>query len=120
MGYQLHHNHDYIDMLEVIAMDDYISRQAAISVLEERIYANRTVIPVVSELNRSIGYVSRLPSADVRENVSGRWITDYLVSTGGGTYPVFRCSECENQEPMLTAKNFCPSCGASMLRGESE
>lgn len=44
-------------------MDDLISRKAAIDEIEERKFANRTVIPVVSELNRLEGYVMRLPSA---------------------------------------------------------
>lgn len=47
--------------------DDLISRQAAIDELEERVYANRCSTAVVSELNRSIGYILHLPSAQ-------RWI----------------------------------------------
>ena len=42
---------------------DLISRQAVIDEIEERVFANRTAIPVVSELNRIEGYVMRLPSA---------------------------------------------------------
>jgi len=43
---------------------DTISRQAAIDVLEERLQANGyTNVALVSELNRSIGYLMRLPSA---------------------------------------------------------
>ena len=48
-------------------MDDLISRQAAIDELEERKFANgRTGEPnvaVISELNKAIGYIMRLPSA---------------------------------------------------------
>ena len=43
-------------------MDDLISRQAAIDEIEERKFANRTVVSVVSELNRLEGYILRLPS----------------------------------------------------------
>ena len=104
-------------------MDDLISRQAAIDSLEEE--------PEVWDDDDEYGMgqrsewchikktIEKLPSADVRENVRGKWITDHLVSTGGGTYPVLRCSECENQEPMLMAKKFCPNCGADM-RGKSK
>lgn len=44
-------------------MDDCISRQAAIDVLEERLKANGySNVALVSELNRIIGYLMRLPS----------------------------------------------------------
>jgi len=43
---------------------DCIERQAAIEVLEERLHANGySNVALVSELNRSIGYLMRLPSA---------------------------------------------------------
>lgn len=46
-------------------MSDLISRQAAIDVLEERLRANGySNVALVSELNRSIGYLMRLPSAE--------------------------------------------------------
>ena len=45
-------------------MSDLISRQAAIDVLEERLQASGySNVALVSELNRSIGYLMRLPSA---------------------------------------------------------
>ena len=45
-------------------MDDLISRQAAIDALEERLQANGySNVALVSELNRIIGYLMRLPSA---------------------------------------------------------
>lgn len=45
-------------------MNDLIDRQAAIDVLEERLHANGySNVALVSELNRSIGYLMRLPSA---------------------------------------------------------
>lgn len=44
--------------------DDSISRQAAINMLYERIRANGySNTALVSELNRTIGYLMRLPSA---------------------------------------------------------
>ena len=43
---------------------DYISRQAAIDTIEERIKANGYGnVALVSELNRLYGYIRRLPSA---------------------------------------------------------
>ena len=51
-------------MEKIMKKDDTISRQAAIDVLEERLQANGyTNVALVSELNRSIGYLRRLPSA---------------------------------------------------------
>lgn len=45
-------------------MNDLISRQEAIDMLEERLQANGySNVDLVSELNRSIGYLMRLPSA---------------------------------------------------------
>ncbi len=47
--------------------NDSISRQAAIDVLEERLRANGySNVALVSELNRSIGYLMRLPSTQPR------------------------------------------------------
>lgn len=46
-------------------MADLIDRQAAIDELEERLRANGySNVALVSELNRSIGYLMRLPSAE--------------------------------------------------------
>lgn len=44
-------------------MGDLIRRQEVIDELEERVYANRGNAAVVSELNRSIGYILKLPTA---------------------------------------------------------
>ena len=111
-------------------MDDLISRQAAIDEIEERKFANRTVIPVVSELNRLEGYVLRLPSAQPEpsmeqcaccvlckpERKKGKWIP-----ICGNKACI--CSEC-NEEYDHTYEfienwNFCPNCGADM-RGEAD
>lgn len=53
-------------------MDELISRQAAIDVLEERLQANGySNVALVSELNRSIGYLMQLPPAQPEH---GQWI----------------------------------------------
>ena len=91
---------------------DLIERQAAINEIEERKFANRTVIPVVSELNRLEGYVLRLPSAQP-ERKKGKWIR-----TGEDGY----CSNCKCDMPMFRndweweylETDFCPNCGADM------
>lgn len=48
----------------IVMKDDCISRQAAIAVLEERLFANGySNTALVSELNRSIGYLKQLTPA---------------------------------------------------------
>ena len=49
-------------------MSDTIYRQDVINVIEERQYANRTTVALVSEFNRLEGYILRLPSAEPCEN----------------------------------------------------
>ena len=57
--------------------------------------------------------VNAVPTAKVRENVHAHWIHERLVSTGGGSYPIIRCSSCHFPYPMSETR-FCPNCGADM------
>lgn len=55
---------------------DCISRQAAIDVLEERLQSNGyTNVALVSELNKSIGYMMQLPSTQPERRFD-EWCTD--------------------------------------------
>lgn len=59
-----------------------------------------------------LGIMSAQPTADVRENVKGRWIADELTG--------WLCSNC-GEHIVLNVKmhgDYCPNCGADM-RGES-
>ncbi len=47
----------------------------------------------------------RIPTADVRPVVRGKWITKYPLST---------CSVCEQTMSLHDFANFCPNCGAMM------
>ena len=81
-------------------MDDVISRQEAIDVLEERLQANGySNVALVSESNRSIGYLRRLPSAQPQR--TGLWINDH-------------CSECGQYVWYGDMRKYCPNCGARM------
>lgn len=95
-------------------MSDYISRQAAFEALEKR---------GVSTTN-----ISRVPIADVRENVRGEWVivvdkTEMCDKEGVKTWgSLCQCNKCgfvlNAVEGHIGQYNFCPNCGADM-RGES-
>ena len=97
-------------------IDDLISRQAAIDVLEERLQANGySNVALVSELNRSIGYLMRLSSAGVQPVRNGKWIPKFNGQFKGGAY-WFDCSVCGRIVPDVRngGWNYCPNCGATM------
>ena len=88
-------------------MADLIDRQQAIDVLEERLqvsgYSN---VALVSELNRSIGYLMQLPSAQPER--TGRWILDR-----SGRYCCNRCMEpCAGYVMMRPRDKYCKMCGS--------
>lgn len=58
--------------------------------------------------------IDDIPTADVRENVKGEWIFPY------GDKKYKRCSACgKTFYSIPSTSNFCPNCGAQMVRGES-
>lgn len=66
---------------------DTISRQAAIDALEERLQANGySNVTLVSELNRSIGYLKRLPSAQVELSEEDKRLLRKLRTFHNGAY----------------------------------
>jgi hypothetical protein len=56
-------------------------------------------------------FIDNAPTADVRENVRGEWI-----STG---FMEVKCSNCKETFHELESANFCPNCGADM-RGDNQ
>jgi hypothetical protein len=56
--------------------------------------------------------VNKIPAADVRENVRGKWIPYNPIYSD-----VLCCSECEYMPAEAEFFNYCPNCGADM-RGE--
>ena len=74
-------------------MDDLISRQAAIDEIRERIHANGyTNVALVSELNRSIGYIMRLPGVQIDKK--GEWLRMSKLSEKEDDR--YMCSSCGN------------------------
>ena len=61
--------------------------------------------------------IEQLPTADVRENVRGEWITTYLDHVAIGERPkILYCSVCN--QCIAYPTNYCPNCGAEM-RGDN-
>ena len=93
-------------------MTDYISREAAFDAMRKIHNPNtaRAVMSVVA--------LRELPAADVVEVKHGEWIKDRLISTGGGTYGVCRCSVCKSgYQDVGYGFDYCPYCGAKMDGG---
>lgn len=87
-------------------MADYIERQAAIDWFIPYIHVDERVSgeTIIEDLRS-------LPSANVRENVQGEWIThrDYMQEKSG----FYVCSVCNAMA--RDKSNFCPHCGAQMI-----
>lgn len=72
----------------------------------------------ISAMNTAREIVEDAPT--VGTGKVGRWKSDRLVSTNGGTYGVRRCSECEAYyQDIGYGWNFCPNCGAYMKGDET-
>ncbi len=48
----------------------------------------------------------------------GKWELEFLTSSNGDHYAVYRCNLCKWAEPTLLRRNYCPNCGAKMERSE--
>lgn len=63
------------------------------------------------------------PTADVRENVRGEWITPtekvYSMDGEDITFAYKECNRC-HKVYVRTNDNFCPNCGADMRDGEAD
>ena len=112
-------------------MDEFIKREAAIAIIEEK---QKELCPV-GRYGRSYVYGSdrekydaweeivdaleNIPAADVAPVVHGRW-----VSVAGKRDRI--CSRCLHNEPYKNADDdaevfeFCPHCGAKMDGGDSD
>ena len=94
-------------------MNDYISRQAAIDALGERpaVWAGSDYeIAERNQWDSDKLAIETVPSADVRENVRGEWLSMFGHCI---------CNICGyKSSPVMT--NFCPNCGCSMKEGKDE
>ena len=63
-------------------------------------------------------------TADARKNVRGEWIDcgvhgdwAWEMDGHGNCWHIWKCSKCEYKTEHCS--NFCPNCGAQMMRGEA-
>lgn len=103
-------------------MTDYISREAAIKIIEEKqrelcplgMFSRHAVYGSDREKfdawEEIIEQMEQIPAADVRENKPGKWErTSYKSGYG------YRCSECGAiYNKRKSRLNYCPNCGADM------
>ena len=82
--------------------DEYISREAALTALQDSDLFNTT--------ERQLRAIRELPAADVAEVVHGRWIWNEEGEIDWDQF--YRCSNCGDKE--YWESNFCPNCGAKM------
>ena len=85
----------------------YISREAAIKALQEKVFHNLT-----DEFYGTMQVLDEIPAADVVEVKHGVWILNPDDTAGCG---FFVCSSCKCD--VYDQTDFCPNCGADM-RGE--
>lgn len=57
-----------------------------------------------------------VPTADVRENIKGKWKIEY-AGDGWNDYIDVTCTNCGKTIRRGEPFNFCPNCGAQMMRG---
>lgn len=91
--------------------DRLISLNAAIDELEERLRANGSSnVALVSELNRCIGYIMRLPSAQPPKEIPKR-----VLWTGwkGCRDTRYKCPNCE--KPVRNDDTYCHRCGQRLM-----
>jgi rubrerythrin len=112
-------------------MNDYISREAAISEFSElqalarkRVYDTPTNSPVymryatqAQERDSAVRRLMALPSADVVEVVHGEWINAYPDIEPNPMFMYGICSQCGFEQSISDKLNYCPNCGAKMDGG---
>ena len=86
--------------------DEYISREAALTALQDSDLFNTT--------ERQLRAIRELPAADVAEVRHGRWIDAYPDIEPNPMFMYGICSECGFEQGISKYLNYCPNCGAKM------
>lgn len=90
-------------------MVEYIDRQAVLDELDEDI---EEFVECDYALKTAKKYIKKIPPADVRPVVRGRWILDNRPDGG-----LWACSNCKFPSEAFAVDRlykFCPNCGADM------
>ena len=85
-------------------MDDYISREAALTALQDSDLFNTT--------ERQLRAIRELPAADVAEVVHGKWGDNGIAGS-----MLVKCSVC-GFDCGAYSFSYCPHCGARMDGGD--
>lgn len=62
----------------------------------------------------AIESIEQVPTADVRENVHGKWIYSIKPLARGGYVSASMCSVCKKRIMPYSKPNYCPNCGTRM------
>ena len=103
-------------------MSDYISREAAIRVIDE-LYVKRPLDSDRFVLTGVGARLEELPDADVRPVVRGKWIIHKPFDSGRhNCNECIECSVCGTWfgHDCYEISNFCPNCGADMRQTGDE
>ena len=97
-------------------MDDYISREAALTALQDSDLFNTT--------ERQLRAIRELPAADVAEVVHGEWLR---ADDDWNSLTTIQCSLCSEEwrfetddDVSLLNYKYCPNCGARMDGGKDD
>ena len=83
-------------------MSDYIKREDAIEIIARHDDTDGTIKVFSGRFVN--GLISSIPTADVRENVMGKWLPMFGKNV---------CNRCGCKIDIVPT-NFCPNCGAQM------
>ena len=97
-------------------MTDYISREAAMDILEDRMCRCAGVFgDIGGAVSGARLLIAKLPAADVREVKRGKWALVHY-DDGYGGYDLYTHKECGCMQ--TRPRNFCHNCGAEMEAGD--
>ena len=88
--------------------DEYISREAALTALQDSDLFNTT--------ERQLRAIRELPAADVAPVRHGEW--EIVVGSNGKEYMVCTC--CRVSQDLTGVFTYCPNCGCRMDGGDDE
>lgn len=96
--------------------DEYISREAALTALQDSDLFNTT--------ERQLRAIRELPAADVAEVVHGEWLR---ADDDWNSITIIQCSLCREEwyfetddDVSLLNYKYCPNCGARMDGGKDD